>query len=247
MFFPFHRAVGKMQFNAFWGIESKGVKFATPQLSTQDSDLPGPAWPKSPGFGLAWGGSGPLKSWAQPKLPQMVWPWPGPSHGFWQKKIHIKKKRVRTFWDLNNKKHTWSGVVISILIFWVPWLDRTSCVNVTFGQWRWRCRTCSYNRRILARVSDVFLCPLRVKSLNSLALERKFMLCYVVRIHELWGWGSVAWWPWLDGSTRLWSALIQQKWQLKKDILMMLEFCNKSLQLDLNDIQWKTSGKLQGT
>ena len=51
------------------------------------SDLLGPAWPKSPGFGSAQGGFGFLKVWAKPKPANTAWPWPGlgPSHGFGEK------------------------------------------------------------------------------------------------------------------------------------------------------------------
>ena len=38
------------------------------------SDVPAPAWPESPGFGLALGGSGFVKSQAKPKAEKLAWP-----------------------------------------------------------------------------------------------------------------------------------------------------------------------------
>jgi hypothetical protein len=38
------------------------------------SDVPAPAWPESPGFGLALGGSGFVKSQARPKAENLAWP-----------------------------------------------------------------------------------------------------------------------------------------------------------------------------
>ena len=40
----------------------------------KDSDVPAPAWPESPGFGLALGGSGSAKSQAKPKAKCRAWP-----------------------------------------------------------------------------------------------------------------------------------------------------------------------------
>ena len=38
------------------------------------SDVPAPAWPESPSFGLALGGSGFVKSQARPKAKKLAWP-----------------------------------------------------------------------------------------------------------------------------------------------------------------------------
>ena len=38
------------------------------------SDVPAPAWPGSPGFGLALDGSGFVKSQARPKAEMLAWP-----------------------------------------------------------------------------------------------------------------------------------------------------------------------------
>ena len=37
------------------------------------SDVPAPAWPESPGFGLAFGGLGFVKSQARPKVKISAW------------------------------------------------------------------------------------------------------------------------------------------------------------------------------
>ena len=39
----------------------------------ESSDVPAPAWPESPGFGLALGGSGFVKSQARPKAESLAW------------------------------------------------------------------------------------------------------------------------------------------------------------------------------
>ena len=40
----------------------------------RDSVVPAPAWPESPGFGLALGGSGLVNSQAEPKAKILAWP-----------------------------------------------------------------------------------------------------------------------------------------------------------------------------
>ena len=45
---------------------------ASPE-ETWISDVPAPAWPESPGFGLALGGSGFVKSQAGPKAKILAW------------------------------------------------------------------------------------------------------------------------------------------------------------------------------
>ena len=41
---------------------------------TNTSGVPAPAWPESPGFGLALGGSGFVNSQARPKAKRLAWP-----------------------------------------------------------------------------------------------------------------------------------------------------------------------------
>jgi hypothetical protein len=56
--------IGNLAFEAFW---SNFVRIGT-------SDVPAPAWPESPGFGLALDGSGFVKSQAGPKAEKLAWP-----------------------------------------------------------------------------------------------------------------------------------------------------------------------------
>ena len=42
----------------------------------EPSDVPAPAWPESPGFGLALGGLGFVESQARPKAKKLAWLWP---------------------------------------------------------------------------------------------------------------------------------------------------------------------------
>ena len=52
------------------------------------SDVPAPAWPESPGFGLALGSSGLAKSEAKPKAKCRAWPGLALAQGFTTYLIH---------------------------------------------------------------------------------------------------------------------------------------------------------------
>jgi hypothetical protein len=60
------------------GINSMGTVFPADVTShlpeLRYSDVPAPAWPGSPGFGLALGGSGFVKTQAGPKAKKLAWP-----------------------------------------------------------------------------------------------------------------------------------------------------------------------------
>ena len=54
------------------------------------SDMPGPAWPERPGFGLAWHGSSSAKGMSQAKAPTggLAQAWLGSGRGFRQQRTN---------------------------------------------------------------------------------------------------------------------------------------------------------------
>jgi hypothetical protein len=61
---------------------SNHVNLPLVQMSVLDSDVPGLAWPESPGLGLALEGSGLAKPQARPRPSE--WAWPGLGLGLGQ-------------------------------------------------------------------------------------------------------------------------------------------------------------------
>jgi hypothetical protein len=69
--------VWRVLLDVTWNRHSWNMLGYDSKLFIRASDLPGPAWPKSPGFGLARDGFGFLDVWAKPKPPHTAWLWPG--------------------------------------------------------------------------------------------------------------------------------------------------------------------------
>ena len=58
---------------ALVGVTSEAGVLVDGVSSSQSSDVPAPAWPESPGFGLALLGSGFVKWEAKPKAKKSAW------------------------------------------------------------------------------------------------------------------------------------------------------------------------------
>lgn len=114
-------------------------------------------------------------------------------------------------------------------VTWLSHIDVNSHVDVPFRCWYWH-RTYGVGRSISISDRCGFSGPLCMKCLHCFVLERKFWLCGIVCIGQLWGWGSVAWWSCLDSWISIRTTKVdishETKWlKMYENVLQMFELC----------------------